>query len=105
MFRLTEIDALNHYWQVENWKRKATETCSTSNHLLAAGQWITGSNFITEHIRRGQTRKKSIYHKLKNQVVFNQDNMGTNSPLTVHGNIPSSHRGLRCFITLTSIVV
>lgn len=24
--------------QVENWKRKAVETCSSSNQLLAAGQ-------------------------------------------------------------------
>lgn len=29
-----------NYWQVENWRRKAVETCSSSNQLLAAGQFV-----------------------------------------------------------------
>uniref|UniRef100_A0A671MPW7 Cytosolic beta-glucosidase n=1 Tax=Sinocyclocheilus anshuiensis TaxID=1608454 RepID=A0A671MPW7_9TELE len=41
-----------------NWKRKATETCSTSNQLLAAGQWIIDSNLVEE--LGAQTRKNSI---------------------------------------------
>lgn len=44
---------LIHIWlsceppQVENWRRKAVETCSSSNQLLAAGQFICN---IIDHV-------------------------------------------------------
>ncbi len=99
--------ALNHHhWQVENWKRKATETCSTSNQLLAAGQWIIDSNFVEEP---GQTRKNSIcwsQTKINNHVAFNQEQIRWEQiPLEQYMRTFLVFIWISSFIMLTSFVV
>lgn len=79
---------------------KATETCSTSNQLLAAGQWIIDSNFVEEP---GHTWKNSLcwsQTKRNNHVVFNQEQIQWEQiPLEQY------MRTFFCFIMLTSFVV
>ncbi len=39
-FSVLICDCIVNPPQVENWRRKAVETCSSSNQLLAAGQFV-----------------------------------------------------------------